>query len=173
MSTIDIAALVLIVFGAVHGCIRGLSGELAHVLSVLAAFVFGLWIHPPFAAWILAHTRLSERPAQALAFAGAVLCALIVMFCLRFVVGRVMKVVIEPPFDRIGGVLAGFVRSCVIVVILFILLNMWPNEYLNRTFGEESVIGSLVRSRMSAYPSVEDDQERDEHGTPTDEGKGS
>ena len=148
MTVIDIAAFILIALGTIHGCLRGLSGELAHVLSVIAAFVFGLWFHQPFAAWMLNNTRLSERPAQALAFATTILSALMVMLCLRFVFRRIMKVVIEEHFDKIGGGIAGFIRSCLIVMIIFILFNIWPHEYLNRTFGEESLIGSFLRSQI-------------------------
>lgn len=160
MTLVDIAALVLIGLGTLHGCLRGLSGELAQVLSVVAAFVFGLWLHQPFALWMMENTRLSERLSQAMAFAVTILSALVVMLCLRFVFGRIMKVVIEERFDRAGGGVSGFVRSCLIVIILFILLNMWPNEYLNRKFGEESMIGSFIH-RSSIFEQEPEKQDRD------------
>jgi len=147
MTLIDISTLVLIALGTIHGCFRGLSGELAHVLSIIAAFVFGLWFHHPFALWMMDNTRLGARPAQALAFTTTILSALMVMFCLQFGFRRIMKVVIEENFDKIGGGIAGFIRSCLVVVIIFILFNMWPHEYLNRKFGDESMIGSFLRSQ--------------------------
>ena len=153
MSLVDIAALVLIGLSTLHGCLRGLSGELAHFLSVVSAFAFGLWLHQPLALWMLTSTRLEGRPAQAVAFATSVTGALVALILVRFAMRRIMKVVIEEEFDRIGGGIAGFIRSTVIVIIVFILLNMWPHEYLNRKFGEESLIGAAIRPHI---PMIED-----------------
>lgn len=161
MSVVDIVACVLIALGTLQGLLRGLSGELAELLSLVAAFVFGLWFHQPLAAWMQDNTRLSDRPAQTLAFAMTVLTALIVMLCLRFVVRRVMKVVIEARFDRVGGAVSGFARTSVIVLILFVLFNIWPHAYLNRVFGDESLIGAWVRSRLSL---LDVETEREAHG---------
>lgn len=147
-SIVDILAILLIALGTLHGYLRGLSGELAQFLSVIAAFVFGLWFHHPLALWMLENTRLSERPSQTLAFLATVLAAMIVMLCLRFVVKRVMRVIVEERFDKIGGCISGFIRSSVIVIILFVVLNMWPHEYLNRKFGDESFIGSFIRAHI-------------------------
>ena len=59
-----------------------------------------------------------------------------------------MKVVFEEPFDKVAGSVAGFVRSALFTLIVFIAVNLTPHEYLNRLFGEESVIGTLTLKMM-------------------------
>ena len=143
-NVFDIAALIFIVVSTLHGCFRGLSGELAHLVSVVVAFIFGLYFYQPFGSWLLENTRLTDQPARALAFLTTILVALVAMILLRFVLRRIMRIVFEEKIDKVAGCFAGFIRSSVIVIIIFLVMNLWPNEYLNRRCGEESVIGGLL-----------------------------
>ena len=63
---------------------------------------------------------------------------------LGFVFRRIMKIVFEPAVDKPGGGFAGFVSGILAVLIVFMIMIQWPNDYLNRKFGEESVIGRVV-----------------------------
>ena len=149
MNLIDIIALALIVLGSIHGFIRGLSGELSHFISVLGAFIFGMWCREPLGAWLLQNTRLNEQPAEAVAFISTILAALVILLCLRYFLRKIMKVVIEEKFDRIGGAIAGFLRSVIIIIIIFIFMNLIQHEYLNQKFGDESIIGSFIKPHIS------------------------
>lgn len=144
MNIIDIAAIAIIILGIIQGYRRRLSGELAHLISVVAAFSIGLFFFRPAGNWFTEHTRLTDQGAHVVAFITTMLASIIVMTLLRIVLGRIMKVVIEPEADRTGGAIAGFFRASVFVVIVFIIMNMWPHDYLNRIFGEQSLIGSAV-----------------------------
>ena len=148
MSAVDIGALVFIILGGLHGLWRGLSGELANLASIICAFIFGIWFMPPFAGWLEANTRLSPDYTRAVAFLITVFTALLVLLCVRYLVRRVMKVVIDERFDRSGGVIAGILRATVVLVIVFVLFNLWPNDYLNRKFGKESLIGTFIMSQI-------------------------
>lgn len=143
-NLIDAAALIVIAVCAFRGSRRGLSGELAQAAALAVAFVLGLRFHPAVAAWLEAHSRLDARAAQGTAFAAVVAAGFVVMLLLRYVLGAVMKVVIEKKFDRTGGCLAGACRGCLLTAIVFLVMNMWPHEYLNRKFGEESLVGTLL-----------------------------
>jgi uncharacterized membrane protein required for colicin V production len=157
MNLVDIIALALIIFGSIHGFIRGLSGELSHLLSILGAFIFGLWCREPLAVWFQENTRLTEQPAQALAFAITILTALIILLCLRYFLNKIMKIVIEEPFNRVGGAIAGFLRATLIIIIIFIFMNLIPHEYMNQKFGDESLVGSLIKPHI---PNIEEQVEK-------------
>ncbi len=150
MNIIDILAGGLIVLGTVHGLIRGLSGELSALLSVLVAFIFTVWLHAPLAVYMVANTRLDERGAQTLAFVTTIVAAMIILLLVRFGLRRIMRVVIEEKFDRVGGAIAGCVRAIIVTVIIFIAMNLWPHPYLNQKFGEESFIGALIAPHIPA-----------------------
>lgn len=143
-SVVDVIALGFIVLGALQGFLRGLSGELAALIGTVAALALSVRYYRPFGGWVLAHSRLEGRPAFALAFLVVVIAAVLIMLLLRFGLKRIMKVVVEPGADRLGGLLAGTIRATVIVVIVFVTLNLFPNDYLNRVFGEESLTGTAV-----------------------------
>ena len=154
INVIDIAALIIIGVNIIIGMRRGLSGELAGLVGTIAAFGLGAHFLAPFGAWLKDHTRLGERPAQALAFISVVVCVIIVMILLRLILGKIMKLSFEPAVDKIGGFVSGLVRSCVLVLIIVVSVQICPNDYLNRKFGEESVVGrSVVKYVM---PRVED-----------------
>jgi len=147
-SVIDIVALIIVALGMFQGFRRGLSGELARLISIVVAFALGLHFYHPFGLWLSAHTRLSEQPAHALAFITAIIAAIVTMILLRIVLKRVMTIVFEKKIDKMGGLLAGFVCSSVIVIIIFMIMIIVPNNYLNRQFGQNSVIGSVIIKYM-------------------------
>lgn len=155
---VDVIALAAVVAAAVRGYFRGLSGELALLLSSVAAFAFGLYTFKPVAAWLQSHTQLGDEPdvARALAFVGAVLVASVAMVILRGVLGRIMSIAIEAKADRRWGVGAGLAKSCVVVLIVYLVMNLVPHDYLNRVFGKESVIG---RHAVKLLPRIENEFE--------------
>ncbi len=148
MSVVDIITLVFIVLATLHGMIRGLSGELSSFLGIITAFILGVWMQPVFTEWLLANTSLAESSAHAVAFAAIIIGALVVLFIIRHFMKKIMQVVIEEKFDRGLGLIAGFVRAVLIVVVIFVIMNLVPHEYLNSKFGEESVIGSFIKPHI-------------------------
>lgn len=172
-NAVDIAALIFIAVGVFIGLRRGLSGELAHLLSIAAAFIVGLSFHQPIGVWLAEHTRLSPQSGRAMAFFLAVVVAMLGMVLARLAVKNIMKVVIEKEADKIGGCIAGFVRSSVIVIAVFLVMNMWPHDYLNRQFGEESIIGSVVLKCMPSLRSALDDMQSDKEQRTATGGRGS
>jgi len=163
-NVVDIAVLIIVVASAIVGIRRGLSGELAHVVSLVVAFILGLYCYSPFSLWIIDHTRLTYQPARALAFITTVLAAAVAMILLRSLLKRIMKVAIEQGIDKAAGCVAGFVRSCIFVIIVVLIMNMWPNDYLNRVFGEESIIGTVV---LKCMPSLREDEDSGSQGAKT------
>ena len=148
MNLVDVIALFIVVIGIVQGCFRRLSGELSHLISVVAAFVAGMFAFRPLGIWLVEHTRLTEKSAHVTAFIAVIVASLVLMALIRILLRRIMRVIIEEQVDRTLGGFAGFLRASVFVLVVFVIMNMWPHEYLNRIFGEESMIGRTVKSCM-------------------------
>jgi uncharacterized membrane protein required for colicin V production len=146
----DIGALIVILLGIFLGLRRGLSGILAGFVGTVVALVLGIYCYGPLGVWIVKHTSLSEAAAHTAAFSVVVLGVMIVTLLLRIVLRSIMKVSFEGNIERVGGGIAGFIQSVAIVLIIFVLMNTWPSEYLNRVFGRESLAGSLVVKFMPA-----------------------
>lgn len=154
-NVVDLIAVLVVLFSIYHGSRRGLSGEIAQLVSVVVAFVVGMAGYVPMASWIDLNTRVHGNAAAALSFVTIVVVAGIVMICLRALLRKIMKIVFEEPFDKVAGGVAGLVRSSLFILIVFIAVNMAPHEYLNRVFGDESVIGTLT---LKIMPSLRDEQ---------------
>jgi uncharacterized membrane protein required for colicin V production len=144
LSLVDIIAFAVISLGALHGYWRGLTVELSRVVSVAVALVSAILMLDPLGAWLAGHTRLAAPQARAVAFGAAAAAAFAVMILARYLLRRILKIIVEPRADKLGGLIAGTVRSSIYVLIAFALLNLWPHDYLNRVFGEESVVGTVV-----------------------------
>ncbi len=146
-NIVDIVAIAVIVLGALNGLRRKLSGELAATVGAVLALFFGLRAYHPVGEYIAGHTRLADQPAVAFAltFIVTVVTTIIVMVLVRQMLKSVITVAVHnKKVDRIGGLFAGFVKSCILTAIVILAFNMWSHPYLNRVFGEESAIGRLV-----------------------------
>ena len=153
-SMVDIGALLLLIVGAIQGFFRGLSGELARLFGAVIAFVAGISLRQPVGSWILENSRLEERAANAVAFITTILLAFLIMLILRMIIKRIAKGLLPEGGDKTMGVIAGTLRMGVIVFVIFLCMNMIPHEYLNRVFGDESVIGSVVLKYVPAVRST-------------------
>jgi hypothetical protein len=143
-NLVDVCALGVIALGALRGFFRGLAGEAARALAPAAGLALGWAAGRPLAAWMLEHTRLTGERVRAAAFLTAVLGAVVALVAARFVLGKLFKVVVNERVNRVGGALAGAARGALIIAIVFVTLNLWPNEALNRRFGEDSLLGSAL-----------------------------
>lgn len=143
-SLVDTIAVVLVLFGTAIGLRRRLSGELAHVISMIVAVAVGFSVRRPLGEWLLENSRLSPAAAQVLALIGLIVLAALAMAAVRIVLRKAMRVVFEEHVDIIGGAVAGFVRAALFIAVVFLVMNMIPHEGLNRIFGETSFWGRIV-----------------------------
>lgn len=141
---IDLAAIILVIIGAFIGYCRKLSGEIAILLSVGAAFFIGIFFFEPLGNWLIFNTKLDAGGARIATYVFLVLAAGVVLVVLRILLGKMMNIVIGERADRIWGVIAGAIRSLLLVFIVFFAMTILPYENINRKFGEESFIGRIL-----------------------------
>jgi len=142
---VDVAAAALVALAALRGSFRGLSRELAGLVSVVSATVLGILFYRPTGAWLVNHSRLADRPACAAAFAAIAVGVWVLAWLLGWLLRRVFRVVAEERAERIGGGLAGALSGICLVVVVLVAANLVPHPELNRRFGEESICGNLLR----------------------------
>ena len=144
-NIIDYIALVIIGIGLLKGIIRGLSGELAQFIGIIISFISGLTMYRPIGKWLSTNTRLEENSALALAFISTIIIAMIIMIILRAILKKIFELAVNPSLDKIGGAIAGTIKSICILLIIFWFMNLIPHEYLNKKFGEESIAGTILK----------------------------
>ncbi|MBU1693479.1 MAG: CvpA family protein [Verrucomicrobia bacterium] len=155
-NLVDIIALLYIALITLRGLARGLSGELARLLSAAAAVAAGLYFYEPFGRVLLQYTRLGEwggeRTAFGVAFALLLIGGWLAMRALRFLLRHLMEFTFRGRIERVGGMLAGFLRASVVAGAVILLLGLAPQEDLRQLFVEESLLGRhLARYALPAY----------------------
>lgn len=150
----DIIALAVLAIGTFIGYRRRLSGEVGRLIGITAAFIVGLFIYAPIVGWLVGYTRLDYGASRIAGYLFTIIAAVAVMVVARVTLGNLIKVVIAEETDRILGLVAGFVRSAVFVLIIFLAMNLVPHDYLNAKFGQESFIGRIVIRLMPALDDV-------------------
>lgn len=147
-NVVDIIALVLIAIGGIRGFYHGLSGEIGHLTGVVVSFLAAIFAYGWIAAWMAGNTVLSERTANAVAFIVTFIGAMVMVFLVSRIIRHIIRSSIEEKRDKGWGAVIGLARAAIIVIAIFVALNFWPNEYLNRVCGTESTIGSVVLKFM-------------------------
>lgn len=154
---IDVIILVAVLIGAIQGLRHGLSGELAHLISIVVMLLVGWNVLAPLSTAIADVTRLSDSTARPVAFVGACVVVLLAMALLRMMLKHVMELNFKDGFDRWAGLLAGTVKYAAIAAAVLYLMMLSPSEYLVRLAGEESSIGRVLHRHL---PVVKDQIDR-------------
>lgn len=156
LNLVDIVAILFVLVHIVLSWRRGLSEEIGRVAGAVLAFWIGLRYHQAVAGWMTEHTRMEGEPARVVAYIGVVLLIILSSLVLTLVVSKVIKLAIPEGIDKVAGGVAGLVKGAFYTAIIFLAMNIWPHDYLNRHFGEESAIGSVV---MKWVPAVQERME--------------
>ena len=170
----DIIVLLYLLSGLYHGLRRGLSGELASVLSTGLAFVGGWKLYQPLGDHLLKVSKLSSPTAHALAFVILIVGGYIVLKIIRLLLRHLMEFSFKGKLERLGGALSGLIRVTVVAATFVLMVGLGPGAFLRDLVIEKSVFGSQVFSRLGPvveslkekYPAL---QQAEEPAIPADE----
>lgn len=157
-NLLDIFAAVYLLFGLLRGLKRGLSGELARLASMAFILFAGWRMYVPLGEKIAEVTRLTDEQSLLAGFALTILAAGVSMILLRLVLKNILEFTFKGKLEKIGGMVAGFLRSSVLIALIVIPLGLSPIPYLQRTVAEESLVGStIIHYLVPVYQQVAED----------------
>jgi membrane protein required for colicin V production len=122
MNAFDIVVGVILVYGLVRGLFRGLVKEVSSIIGVLGGFLAAY----SFYGWVAGYlSGLVSSPTyrNLLAFLIIFCGVVIVVNVLAIIIKYLLKIVFLGWLDRLGGVVFGFVKSALIVAVLFLALT--------------------------------------------------
>ena len=141
LNTADLIAFGVILLWTCYGFSKGLSGQIASLLTFLITAAVAYGTFTPCRQFL--STRLSGSGAFITAAAGVVV--ILVPFTVVMMIRSVSSRILQIPFigwaDRIGGALAGFISSSLLVVAVFFVANLLPSSHKPTSMGENSWIG--------------------------------
>lgn len=122
MNLFDVVVVIILCFCLIRGGFRGLIKEISGIVGVLAGF-YTAYIYYPQIAQRISGWISDQGYCNILAFMvifGGVFFAISI---LGIIIRYIMNKVTSGWADRIGGVLLGLAKGCLIVAVLFIALT--------------------------------------------------
>lgn len=145
----DIAAALLILVWTIFGLKKGMSGQIAFFLAgitVLLSLYFG---YVPMRDWLVQKYSMTADLARITAIMGLVVCPLLAILLIHAIASQVVKLTFTAWVDRLSGAIAAFFTACAFVLLVFVLLNVLPENMRPDSTGESSWIGRKVLNAKS------------------------
>lgn len=138
---VDWAFAATLLYGAAMGAVRGLSHELATLIGMVAAVVVTRLFYEPVSFWICERWGWNEEVTRLVAVVALALLTLYGMRLLRIALGAMMTFAFKGLVERVGGLLAGFVRLGAIALVLLLAASFVPSAKLQRAVMIDSSVG--------------------------------
>lgn len=149
---VDVLAVMVLLFFLIRGLIRGVSDELARVLSFVGGAVTGVALYPLIHKTLSALTGIPSCAALALtSLTLTLLAGFIVGLAMRYAFTAMFQVVILQPADAALGLAAGAVYASVILAVVFALAMIIPSKPVHRLFAEQSRVGQQICPWLRAH----------------------
>ena len=144
LNWVDWLFAAVLLYGAAMGAVRGLSHELATLIGMVVAVIVTRLFYEPVSFWICDKWGWNEEITRLAAVVALALLTLYGMRLLRLALGALMTFAFKGPVERIGGLLAGFVRLGATFLVLLLAASFVPSAWLQRAVMYDSRIGPAV-----------------------------
>jgi len=152
LYTIDILFAVFVLFFAVSGMRHGFSGELAHVVTLIALLAGVCFFYPQLMELASETWRtLPESAVRILVPVVLVLAAVLLFVVVRALFKQLLKDKLGETADKAAGGLVGALRGILFGLTVFAGLSLIPNESLYRMLSEKSSIGGWVCNTLTPW----------------------
>ena len=138
---VDWAFVAVLLYGAAMGAVRGLSSELATLIGMVVAAVVTRLFYEPVSFWICERWGWNEEVTRLFAVVLLALATLYGMRLVRLALGAMMTFSFKGLVERVGGLLAGFVRLGAIALVLLLAASFVPSSKLQRAVMLDSTVG--------------------------------
>jgi uncharacterized membrane protein required for colicin V production len=144
----DLAAGAVLLYGAIRGFVRGLSGMLGDTLLLAGSLAAALLFYDSLGAFLQEHTRLTGiRAANGLAFVALLAAGWIGLALLRAVGRRLFDFKFRGLLEKLGGVVMGLLMGLMLVLAVLMLITvLGPNQTV-----EESRVGRMFGPAVDRF----------------------
>lgn len=152
LYTIDILFVVFVLFFAVRGTKHGLSGELAHVVTLLALLASFFLFYPQLIKLAEDYWNVLPPAVVRAAVPVLLLLAAVLLFALtRMLFKQALESKLDGSADKISGGLAGGLRGILLGLAVLAGISLIPNESLYRAISDESLVGAWVCNTLTPW----------------------
>lgn len=151
---VDWSFVAVLLTGTGMGAWRGLSHELAILLSFAVAWVVTCAGYAPLAGWLWERTGWNLELLRLMAIILLLLACMAAMWALRMVLGALMSFAFKGWFEKVGGAVAGCVRWGLVFLVLLMGLCFIPSSTLQRAILLQSATGRNLMPVMIDFYNV-------------------
>jgi uncharacterized membrane protein required for colicin V production len=152
LFTIDILFAAFVLFFAVSGARNGFSGELAHVVTLVALLAGVCFYYPQLTGLAADYWQaLPESAVRILVPIVLVLAAALLFVAVRALFKQLFKSKLGGPADKIAGGLTGALRGALFGLAFLAGLSLIPDDSLYRALSEKSSVGSWVCNTLTPW----------------------
>ena len=149
LSLIDVSYVAVALLFAMGGLQRGFAGQVAHVITFLAAGATLFYAYPAIFSYMGRLFRnLNETYMMWLVLAGLAVLAIVFFIYLSKLLANVLKMQISDRTDRVYGFTLGFVRGALVAVFAMLFLVLMGSEKIYTVLSERSYVGQIVCYKM-------------------------
>ena len=150
--TIDILFAVFVVLFAVSGTRHGLSGELAHVVTLVALLAGFCFFYPQLTRFASDYWRVLSPSAVNIVVPVVLLLSAVLIFILvRAIFRQLLKDKLGESADKVAGGLVGTLRGVLMGLTVFVGLSLIPNDSLHQAISEKSSIGGWACNTLAPW----------------------
>lgn len=151
---VDWSFVAVLLVGLGVGAWRGLSHELAILLSFAVAWVVTCAGYAPLAGWMWERTGWNLELLRLMAIILLLLACLAGMWLLRAALGAIMSFAFKGWFEKVGGAVAGCLRWGLVFLVALMGLCFIPSSTLQRAILLESATGRTLMPTMIDFYNV-------------------
>ncbi len=143
LNWVDWVFIGVLVYGAGMGLFRGLSHELAALISIVVAVLVTRLFYLPIADTICGWWGWNPEITRLLAVVLLMLLSVFGMRMLRIALGAMMTFAFKGLVERLGGLLTGMIRQGATFLVVLLAAYFIPSAWLQRSVSD-SRTGEIV-----------------------------
>ncbi len=142
LNWVDIFIIIIVMRISYVAFQDGLSHQIFPLIGTVVTAVIALHYYHNIAIFI--SYNIIKLPVKMLDFLSFVLLLIgvgLIFKVLRGISDKIINVTWHPLVERGGGMLLGFVRSCVVASVILMILALMPLSYLQHSIRDRSLMG--------------------------------
>jgi uncharacterized membrane protein required for colicin V production len=145
---VDLIVLVFLIRGIYQGAKNGLVLEFFSLGGWSAATFLSFKFYKKIARILHQRTEIPLAIDELLTFAAIIIATIVVTRIIGDILKHVIKIKIIERLNRTGGAFLGFIKSALVLSVLFYTLSITSIPYLEKSIKEKSLSGKAI-SRIS------------------------
>ncbi|HEX2936922.1 MAG TPA: CvpA family protein [Bacteroidales bacterium] len=155
MNAIDIAIIILLLWGAINGFIKGFVVQ----SLTLAALVLGVWagaiFYEAIGKYLAEQFSVSVKIMQVIAFTLIFIAVLVIMHFISKLLTNVLGKSVLGKLNRIGGIVFGIAKMAFITSVFIVIIQKFDTKHKllpEETTCQSALFGPVSRIAPAIFP---------------------